>query len=162
MNTKIYDIDFEKLQQWLIPGYLRKSRLAAFVKVVTSGVVFLYQDFLRFRKQKLYELMITPQVCYLERLLNDRFDFTQRRIRIVDGLDKPPFYIYQQAELKPKYLRSSSENAPKWIYTGGESGNLQDDFVVLVPAALFFEEAEMRSLVKVYKLAGTQFKIQRV
>lgn len=162
MNEVIYDIDHSQLKQWMIPARIRKSRLGAFLQVVISGVVFLYQDFLRFRKAKLYELMITPQVCYLERLLNDRFDFTQRRIRIVDGVDKPPFYIFQEAELKPKYLRNTSEAAPQWIYTSGESGNLQDDFVILVPVALVFEEAEMRSLVKVYKLAGTKFKIQRV
>jgi len=162
MNAKLYDINYEKVTTWMVPARIRRSKLVAFLKVMISGVVFLYQDFLRFRRAKLYELMITPQVCYLERLLNDRYDFTARRIRIVDGLDKPPFYIYQHDELKPKYIRKASEGQPQWIYTKGESGQLQDDFIVLVPQDIKFELAEMRSLVKVYKLAGTRFKIQKV
>jgi len=155
MNPKLYDINFDVLKSNLVPERLHRTRLLLFLKFIVSGVVFLYQDLLRFRKQKLYELMITPQVCYLERLLNDRYDFTQRRIFITDGIDKPPFYIFQEAELKPKYLGKAT------IYTAGESGVLQDDFIIYVPFALAFEEAEMRSLAKVYKLAGTQFKIQR-
>jgi len=162
MNPNIFDIDHGKLRQWMVPGRIRKSRILAFLQVLQSTVSFLYQDLLRFRKQKLYELKITPQVCYLERLLNDRFDFTQRRIRIVDSIDKPPYYIYQRAELKPKYIHTRAEGKPAYIYTRGESSLLQDDFVVLVPTGLMFEEAEMRSLVKVYKLAGKRFKIQSV
>jgi hypothetical protein len=162
MNVKIYDIDYDKLRQWLLPARVRKVRILAFLKVMISGVEFLYQNFLRFRTAKLYQLMITPQVCYLERMLNDRFDFVLRRIVIVDAQDKPPFYIFQDAEVKPKYIRNTAEAVPRWIYTEGESGVLRDDFVILVPTALVFEEAEMRSLVKVYKLAGIKFKIQRV
>jgi hypothetical protein len=162
MTDKIYQIDYDKLRVWLVPGRLRRERIIAYLHVVTSGVVSLYLDFLRYRKAKLYQLMITPQVCYLQRMLNDRFDFTQRRILIVDGIDKPPFYIYQHAELKPKYLRRTSEAKPQWIYTAGESGILTDDFVVKVPAGIIFQMAEMRSLVKAYKLAGTRFKIQIV
>lgn len=163
MNPNLYNIDYPELTKAATPAYIRKSRLQAFLQVLISGVVVLYQDMLRLRTQKLYELMITPQVCYLERLLNDRFDFTLRRIRVVDGIDKPPYYIYQQPELKPKYVRNRAEATPaQYIYTAGESSSVQDDFVVLVPLALAFGEEEMRSLVKAYKLAGTKFKIQRV
>lgn len=162
MNAKVYNIDYNKLTAWLVPAYIRKSRLLAFLKVVVAGVSFLYQDFLRFRKARLYDLMITPQVCYLQMLLNDRYDFVQRRITITDGIDKPPFYIYRSDELKPKYIRRHSEALPRFIYTAGESGMLQDDFVIKVPVGIAFEQAEMRSLVKGYKLAGTRFKIQIV
>ncbi|RYZ24637.1 MAG: hypothetical protein EOP49_45735 [Sphingobacteriales bacterium] len=162
MNDRIFNIDYDKLIAWLVPRRIRKVRLHRYLRIVVSGVNFLYQDFRRFRKAKLYELMITPQVCYLERMLNDRYDFTQRRIVIVDSQDKPPFYIYQHAELKPKFISRTTENKPKFIYTAGESGLLQDDFVVLVPAAVSFNANEMRSLVKRYKLAGTRFKIQIV
>lgn len=162
MNAKVYNIDYDKLTAWLVPAYIRKSRLLAYLRIVIAGVSFLYMDFLRYRKAKLYDLMITPQVCYLEMLLNDRYDFIQRRIRIVDSLDKPPFYIYRTDEAKPKYIRRTDEAAPRYIYTAGESGMLTDDFVVRVPAGIVFEEAEMRSLVKSYKLAGTRFKIQIV
>lgn len=155
MSNKIYDIDFGKVVRWNLRRKKRKPRILALLNAGAKPVVLLYQDFLKYRKAKLYQLMITPQKCWLERLLNDRYDFTQRRIYIDDGVDHPPTYIYQDAELKPLYLGT------KIIYTGGESGDLKDDFIVFVPIDLIFEEQEMMSLVKAYKLAGTKFKIQR-
>lgn len=160
MNPNIFNIDYVKLVNWLVPARIRKAILLAYLNVMVSGVVYLYQDFTRFRKAKLYQLMITPQVCYLEMLLRDRYDNVLRRIWIDDGIDKPPFYIYVHDELKPRFIYRTSEAKPRFIYTAGESGLLQDDFIIHVPADVRFEMAEMRSLVKNYKLAGTRFKIQ--
>lgn len=155
MNDKIYDIEFRRMVRWNLRRKKRLPRILALLYAMARPVELIYQDFLKYRKAKLYQLMITPQVCWLERLLNDRYDFTQRRIYITDGVDKPPTYIYQASELKPVYLGT------KMIFTSGESGDLKDDFIVWVPLGLVFEEAEMISLVKVYKLAGTKFKVQR-
>lgn len=161
MSDKIYDIDFQKVVRWNLRRKKRKPGILALLNAMAKPVSLLYQDFLKYRKAKLYQLMITPQKCWLERLLNDRYDFTQRRVYIGDSVDKPPFYIYQSAELKPQFIYRRSENKPKYIYTGGESGDLKDDFTVFVPLDISFELNEMISLVKVYKLAGTKFKIQR-
>lgn len=161
MNSdKIYRIDFKKLLFWITPDELKKPRVGVFLQAMGYPFKLLYNAFMLFRKQMLYRLKITPQVCYLEMLLNDRFDFTSRRIYIDDGLDKPPFYIYTNPELKPKYIRKRSEQVTNWIYTSGESGNLRDDFIIYVPAGLVFDQLEMISLVKDFKLAGTKFKIQ--
>jgi hypothetical protein len=162
MNSSIYDIDHDALATELVPKVIRNEKMVAWVKCLVYPVSLMYQVFLRFRTAKNYELGITPQVCYLEKLLNDRWDAADRTIEIVDGQDKPPTYFYKRAESKPVYFRKRSEDVPVVLYTRGESGAIQDDFVILVPYAIIFNEAEMRSLVKVYKLAGTKFKIQRV
>jgi len=161
MSSKIYDIDFGKVVRWNLRRKKRKPLILALLNAMAKPVVLLYQDFLKYRKAKLYQLMITPQKCWLERLLNDRYDFTQRRIYIDDGVDYPPVYIYQHDELKPIFLRQAQEDSPVIIYTSGESGDFKDDFVIYVPGDLVFEDAEMTSLVKAYKLAGTKFKIQK-
>jgi len=155
LSNSIYDIDFLKAVRYNIRRKYRRPRILALLNAMAKPVVLIYQDFIRYRTAKLYQLMITPQKCWLERLLNDRYDYTSRRIYIDDGIDFPPTYIYQDAELKPIYLGTKS------IYTSGESGDLKDDFVIYVPNDIVFENAEMTSLVKVYKLAGTKFKIQR-
>lgn len=161
MNAKIYDIDYSKMVKWLTPPKMQGVDFLKFAGYLVVPVVWIYQSFKLFRSAKLYQLMITPQKCYLERLLNDRYDFTLRRIYIDDGIDKLPFYIFKDAELKPKYIYLNSEATPKYIYTSGESGSMADDFIIFVPLGLVFEEPEMISLVKAYKLAGTKFKIQR-
>lgn len=153
--SNIYNIDFKKLFRWMLPLRLRMPRMLAMVNACATSLTSVYMQFRTFRNSNLYYLGITPQTCYLEKLLNDRYDFTSRRIYIDDAVDKPPTYIYQTEELKPLYLGTA------YIYTSGESGDLKDDFIVFVPTGLQFESAEMVSLVKAFKLAGTKFKIQR-
>lgn len=163
MGDKIYSVDFNKLVVWLLPRPLRRVRMVAFLKAMVLPFISVYMNLMVFRKAKLYQLSITPQVCWLTRLLNDRYDRTWRRIKIEDGVDKPPFYIYLNPELKPKYLRRSSEAMPpKYIYTGGESGLIADDFIVKIPIVRSININELIALVKAYKLAGTKFKVQQV
>jgi hypothetical protein len=162
MSDKVYDINFGKLVEWLVPPILRRPKMVAWLAALVSPVTKLYQQFLRYRAQKLYELAITPQVCYLERLLNDKYDFIERRIRIEDGLDKLPTFYFVRGELKPVHMYRRSEDAPTILYTRGESGDIKDDFIILVPMDISFIELEMRTLVIAYKLAATKFKIQRV
>lgn len=159
--SNIYDIVYTKINQWLTPPEQQQPKTLALLNAFVRPVLVKYQNFLLYRKAKLYELYITPQKCYLERLLNDRYDNVLRRIYIDDGVDKDPRYIYQVAELKPMFVYTKAEGQPQFIYTLGESGQFTNDFVIFCPQALAFEDAEMTSLVKVYKLAGTKFKIQR-
>lgn len=157
-----YNIAFYWLATWLIPYALRKEKFLILVKALIYPLIFVHNSFLNYRKAKLYQLMITPQVCYLERLLNDRWDSTLRRIVIVDAVWFPPTFMYQEAELKPVNLYQEGENNPVIIYTEGEAGVLLDDFVVLVPLDVIFDDAEMKGLLNIYKLAGTKYSIQRI
>ena len=162
MNNAIYNIVYTRLKLWLTPGLLTKAKLLAWLGIMVAPVQFLYQDLLRFRTQKLYELAITPQVCYLQKMLNDRYDYVQRRIVIVDAMEQDPVYIFRTSENKPQFFYRRSENQPVYFFTRGESGALRNDFVIQVPAAIVFPSAEMRSLVQTYKLAGKKFAIQIV
>ena len=161
MNPNIFNIDLNILSNWIVPKRLRKLRTMAFVRLIVSPFVFIYQDFTRFRKATLYDLMITPQVCYLEAMLNDRFDYTLRRIYIADGIEYPPLYLYTDAELQQVDLYTDAENQPKYLFTDGEvDGSVLDDFIVEVPVTIPFNEPTMRSMVQRKRLPGMKFKIQ--
>lgn len=160
MNNAIYNIIYSRLVTWLTPKLLRKNKLLAFIGVAIKPVQFVYQDLLKYRAQKLYDLSITPQVCYLQKLLNDRYDYAQRRITIIDAVDQEPVYFFRRSENKPVYMYRRSEDQPVYFYTRGEVGALRNDFVVLVPAAIAFPLEEMRSLVQLNKLASKKFAIQ--
>ena len=161
MNSNNYDINFNKLAVWLVSKGLRKTKLLVLATVLLHPLIALRNSVMTFRKAKLYELSITPQVCYLEKMLNDKYDSSLRRIVIDDAEWHLPWFIYQEAENKPQYLYTEAENNPVALYTDGESGIALNDFVVLVPLAVSFAEAEMRSLVDKYKLFGTKYSIQR-
>lgn len=161
ISENTYRTDWKRLIRLHTPHFMRMPKWLSFMGILFKPIADVHRWFLSFRLVKNYQLMITPQKCYLERLLNDRFDFSQRRIYIDDGIDRPPTYIFMNVELKPKYLYRSTEQSPVYIYTSGESGDLRDDFIIYVPSSLVFDEIEMSSLTRVYKLAGTKFKIQR-
>jgi len=158
--SSFYNIDLKTAARWNVPRAKRAPKRLARIYAAIYAAIQIFQQLLRFRKQKLYQLMITPQVCYLRRALNDRWDFTQRRIRIVNSADKPPVFIYQEEEDKPVFIYQEDENKPVFIYTEGESEAITDDFIIQVPIAVQFDINEMKSLMREYKLGGTKFNIQ--
>lgn len=160
MST-IFEIDFSKLTRLLMPPRLRKTRHMAWLQVLMYPVNTLFQQFRRNRDANLYRLKITPQVVYMERLLNDRYDIAGRRIRITDAMSYAAVYIYQEAEAKDHALYMESEARPTYLYTESEIGDSTADFIVMVPAVLSFNENEMTALIDAYKLAGKSYKIQR-
>lgn len=158
----IFDINYLSLIRWLMPHHWRKVRHLVWLNVMCYSHILLYQQFLRSRKANLYRLMITPQVCYMERMLNDRFDYSLRRIRIEDAEWHLPMYVYQDDELKDAHLYLESEKKPVMLYTDNEAGALKDDFVVLVPSAISFNRDEMTGMINLFKLTGTTYKIETI
>lgn len=57
-----------------------------------------------------YDLSITPQVCFLEKILNDKYDDKERRIRIQDiGTVKGYFFFRQTDPKEQKFYFGEEE-----------------------------------------------------
>jgi hypothetical protein len=129
-------------------------------KSIFSPIVTLHNSFIRYRRDKFYQIQMDYQTCYLESFLNDRFDFTQRRIYIQDAETGETIYLFQRAENNPLLIYKRSENKPQPLYTRGESnGDLLNDFVVYVPLDVVFDEHELRAMIG-SKICGKRFKVQ--
>jgi hypothetical protein len=118
----------------------------------------LFEIFIEFRTQKLYELSHNGQVFSMENVLNDRFDTMERRIYITDGLTKDRMYAYTRDENKPLFL-------PKFVYTRGDYADSGVDFIVWVPNAIGItleEMYELRAKVTKYKIDPKRYKVYRV
>lgn len=155
-NTSRYTISYSKFVSERIPEALRIQPLPQWVMALISPVVYLYSLLLAFRLYVLYRLTITPQVCYLEKMLNDRYDTTERRIYIDDGAEFSKLYVYLKSELKPVYIHTKAEDfEPKtFLYRKGEVTTGGFDFVVFVPAVVAFDAVEIRALIDTYRLAS--------
>jgi hypothetical protein len=151
-----FKIDYYKLVRLLLPTMLRRPVVLAFLEAIISSIDWLYGLFGRNRNANLYHLSITPQVCRLEKALNDRFDSSQRRIYISDGTHYEALYLYTDGENVPIWLEPDV-----YLHTGGESGEGNIDFIVNVPAGLVYDQHEMEALVRIYKLASKTFIINR-
>lgn len=158
---KFYDIDYKRFVRLMLPTMLRHDRLTAFLDAMVAPVITLYYQFRRFRQDAIYRLTITPQVCYLERLLNDRFDIDQRRIFITDGVFYDSLYLYTDGENNDLYAYNEAENKPVPLYTAGESGAESADFIVNIPASLNFDLNEFKALLNAYKLVSKTYSINK-
>lgn len=159
---KIYEINWNTLAELLTPQKLRKNPLTAFLQSILYPVALLHNALLGYRKAKAYELKINYQVCYLESFLNDRFDFIERRIRIVDTVWKMSRYLYLQEENKPLFIYQASENKPVYLYRSEETvGDTLNDFVIEIPVGVAFQEPEIRAMIAT-NLSGKRYKIEVV
>ena len=164
MNIKIYDIHFKKLVAWLLPSVLRTPVTFAVLYALLGPIISIYNLFLVSRRSNLYRLMITPQVCYVEMALNDKYDSSARRIQIVKPKRYDPIFLYRKLESKPVYLYRKTEiSKPKtWLYLKGESTKFQYDFIVRVPFQVTFDENEMKAVIDSYILPDKFYKISIV
>jgi hypothetical protein len=164
MNQRIFDINFKKLITWLVPEVLRKPKLMALLYALASPVVYIYNLFMINRRNNLYKLMITPQVCYVEMALNDKYDSSNRQIKIEQPKRKDPLFLYRKVENKPVHLFTKGE-APQpntVLYQKGEASAFQYDFVVQVPATVAFNMNEMSAVIDSYILPDKVYKISIV
>lgn len=164
INVKRYDIDYTKLVTERVPQELQVPEHVNWVYRLVSPIVYVYNQLNLFRASLLYKISITPQVCYLEKMLNDRYDSLLKRITIIDGVQYDQAYLFTRPEAKPIFIYRKSElKPPKFFYLRGETSNLESfDFVVNVPVAVSFDVNEMKSLLNAYKLAGRYYTIQTV
>lgn len=158
-QTGWWYVQFCKLSQLLTPTFLRNARMKAWTCLLVFPIQQLYNRWANNRRENLYTLEHNSQVCYLRKVLNDRFDAKLRRIIITDGQSLDQLYIYTEGEEKPLFLHGESEGQtpvflhPAAAYAGGA------DFYVIVPFDLNYNELAMRALVDFYRLASKRYEI---
>jgi hypothetical protein len=92
-------------------------------------------------------------------MLNDRFDATTRGIYIVDDNSVEASYIYTKTENNATYIytRAETNRNTMVLYQKSETSTAVVDFVVHIPNTVSFDEAEMKSLIDYFKLAGKRY-----
>jgi len=159
INVNRYIINYTKFVTSRIPVKIRYPEIVAWVLWLALPIVVIYNLLIVFRNFVLYNLTITPQVVYLQKMLNDKYDDDERRIYIEDGISYLPLFLYTRGEENPVFIYRRSEANPKYVFTRGEVGQSTNDFVVYVPNEVEFNEQEMRTLLTSFKLASKSFKI---
>jgi hypothetical protein len=157
-----YDIDWRKLAVWNTPFKWRKPDYMALQDSFNTPVNSLHSQFLYYRNYINYQLSITPQVVYLEKMLNDRYDVVLRRIVIEKGVAFEGVPLYMADELKPEKLYRKSEGIPLVLYTKDETLLFAVDFIVKVPISVDFDINELTAYLDIDVLPSKTYKIQIV
>lgn len=152
-----YNIDFKKLALLMIPSFLRKPILTAYLQSLLVPLENLHLEWLQKRTDDWYALNHTGQVYSLRNALNDKLDEGSRRISISDGNAYPRKYIYTPIENKLKFLGKLS------IYQNAEFLNTGYDFIVHAPQEVIDTKInELQALIIKYKLASKRYQIKAI
>jgi len=180
--SKIFDIDYKRLIVLLLPTFLRKPILFALLKALVQPIIVLYDDFKKNRDENLYKATINSQVCYLRKMLNDKFDFDERRIYLTEGNASTWTFAYKQdlfnaidikqplwagfaddtiTGIRKTLIFNTNNTGIKMISRQGAIGTSGLDFIVKVPLSMrgIIDENRLISQVNYYKLLSKRYAI---
>lgn len=170
MFNNIYVINFWNLILFLVPPFLRKPILIDWLNVLIQPLTQTNFSFKTFRRESIYKVTHNGTVVMLQKVLNDAFDPSARRIRIVDSIIFDPLYIYPESDLKPVYVEAEDDFAISDLYVYADKEIAEEnevDFIIQMPRALRpitdeetdILEIQISSLTNYYKLASKRYKI---
>lgn len=149
-----FKVDWDKLVLLLLPTFLRKPKLFAYVKALVSPIESLHYRWKQMREANLKKLSYNGQKCYLRGALNDYCDPELRRIYINNTENLSPDYIYTQDENLDVYLGTM------YIDNEFNYSTTTVDFLVFVPWNVLNDKInEITALLEFYTLAGKSYQI---
>ena len=156
----MFNIDLNYLREALIPIKLRKQNFLYLLRVLYKSLFTVQNTFNQFFNTIKYDLDFNGQVIYLEHLLNDKFDSTERRIYITDADNLPLPYLFNKIEEnEPIYIFNKSElETPLYLYNNQEYIT-DNDFTVVLPIGLSYDLNYLKSLINKFKIAGVRYNI---
>jgi len=159
---KSYAVNFIVFVQNVIPSLLRQSKVIAYLTALLKPLQTLQDAFVIWQTGIKYDVSITNQVIYLEKLLNDKFDNIQRRIYIEDATS----FTVNETRMKSENAESSEfrmkgETASAMILRMKSETDTEADFIVKKPSSVT-DVTLMNAYLKKYKAASMQYKIEDV
>ncbi|RXK57578.1 hypothetical protein ESA94_20480 [Lacibacter luteus] len=155
-----YNVDFKKLGLQTMYEHWRKAKHNGWIKAVLQPLVTLYSLFVIYRNTQRYKLQITPQVCFLEKALNDKYDVELRRIYIDEPPEKQAIPLYRKTEAKKQVLYRKSEATELVLYRKNETSVFSVDFLIVIPVSIAIDMPELRAYVDSYKLVTKTYTVQ--
>ena len=154
-----YNVDIYKLGAYLLPPFLRKKRMYAFLCVLLFPFYCLSKIFKDYRKASLQKLNVNGQVAYIEKMLNNEFELEHQEIYITDSesLRLNLSDLYSDASVTMTVYPDNSEDV-LYLESGNESVK-SEDYIVNVPSFLEDQIERIRTLLEYNKPAGRTYKI---
>lgn len=145
----LYNIDFQKIIKGLLPIALRSLQVLA--EVLASPFIAIKTRIYSYRLEKLAAMGYNAQHPNLQRLLNDKYDDTDRRIRVYDNTAIVPIVVYPDNEINPVSIPVVLYPQLRYSYMG---------FIVEIPQNLSVDtRQQIIKTVNIYKFTGTYYQI---
>lgn len=160
-------IDYRKLVILLLPTFLRRPVLMAWLRAMVYPLQQLHDRHQAARTQRLYELRHTSQICFIKDALNNEFGITD----YADGFEIEDInakgnwiWVYDENVERFDDEQHMLFDEPTWIHDISSILPPTSAFTVLVPKHIEIDEtndARIRSVVNKYRLASRTFEIKK-
>ena len=160
-------IDYRKLVILLLPTFLRRPVLMAWLRAMVYPLQQLHDRHQAARTQRLYELHHTSQICFIKDALNNEFGITDYATGFeIEDINAKGNWIWVYDENVERFDDEQHMlfDEPTWIYDTSSILPPTSAFTVLVPKHIEIDEtndARIRSVVNKYRLASRTFEIKK-
>ena len=144
---KYYNINYSLLVLLLTPVLLRNELIKIFTTSLIKPLDLLNKDFNTFTQS--LTTNISAQTCYMQAMLNDEFDFIERRIRIRTAtIDFDYFLLWRENQNKPMMItkEGTEDFTPRLLNRDGQISANNIDFEVVMPVGYTLSSAEEKRL----------------
>lgn len=156
MNRSIYGIGYNRLGVLMLPTKLRQKGIISLVGAMMKPLSVLHTQFILFSDN-----LVTPvnsQTCKMEAMLNDKYDYYNRGIKVVDvEFAENEYFLHDDIP-----ILVGDTDTTNW-FDDACLGNSAIDFEILFPSGYDYTDDEIRQirqLVNSHKLASKNFKIR--
>ena len=158
----MFNVNLTWVISWLLPTFMRGAALKSMLKSLVTPLQNVHNALDVFRIQKQYELSITSQVIWIEKMLNKIYDPIGEGITIEDVGYFDQVYLRNKAESPhPKYIYNKSEGEDAKILYNKNEAFYHYRFKVMVPDAIYDVSIldSIKANLNKYKMFGTQYQI---
>lgn len=162
-NKNYYNINFRTTGIMLLPTFLRKPMLIAVTTAIMKVLDEQQREMHRFLES--LEMETYSQTCFLEGLINDSFDYFERRIIVRNApIDKDYYLFWEEAQNKPVKLmeETAPDFEPYMLSIDGQIGCFNYDFEIVLPAGFELSPEETNRLIALvdsHKLSSKRYRI---
>lgn len=156
MNRQVYKIGYNRLGVLLLPVKMRQKGILALLGAMMKPLSVLHRNFTLFADN-----VITPvnsQVCRLEAMLNDKYDYYDRQIKVVDVLfQEDVFFLHDNI---PQLV---ADDKPIHWFDRNVIGSSVNDFDIVFPDGYDYSDDEVRQikqLINNHKLASKKYSLR--
>lgn len=159
----IYNISFSRAAMLLLPFIIRKRLVLAFIAAFMQPLERMNEDFEAYRNS--LDTSVNSQICYMRALLNNHFDYYERRIIVRNApLDRDYYLLWDEQYDKPNMLWDEGDEnyQPYMLNSDWQIGSDNADFEIVFPEGYVLSENDknqLAALVNNHKLASKTYRI---
>lgn len=156
-------LDFYKLATMLLPTFLRKPNLRAFLNVLVHPLTIIHQE-------TMYQMQHNGSKISLEKVLNEAYNIAgysstnheaTKLIYIDDVPEVDKLYIWQELEAEFSFLEDDDNDNQDDLFLDGDiATNDATSWTVFMPDTVSFEEYKLRALLENYRYIGKKYNIE--